>query len=359
MKNKLLLSSALVGGLMVGGSAIAQTTISGDLAIAFKAQSYDASAGVASKRGFGRESQVNVANKGKLTNGMNYAAGFSLEFDGNARTNVTGQQTTTQTEAASISNENLFIDVELTPGTTITAGVDHIQNITRVVPQVLDIIDHVAVGLGSRAINGVGANPKENFGLGIVQVIPGAGLTASYNYTPNGGDYGLTDQTADGAPNGRNSAYEYGIVGTDALGVKGLGLAYFKNKESKDGTVAAGTNDLEGTMYQASYSAQGVTGGYSIHKQNRTSATGVADQELKMQTIALTYAATKDITIGLTQLKTTSEHSGAVDEKIRALQVGYNLGPVSLIVSAADASDIGNVTGTDAKELGVRLSTKF
>ena len=358
MKNKLLLSTALISGLMVGGSAIAQTSITGDLTIAYKAQSYDLSGGAASKRGFGRESQVNVANKGKLSNGMNYAAGFSLEFDGNARTSTNNQQTLTQTEAASISNENLFIDVELTPGTTVTVGVDHIQNITRVVPQVLDILDHVANGLGSNSVNTVGANPKENMGIGIVQVIPGSGLTASYNYTPNGGDYGLTDQTADGAANGRNSAYEYGIVGTDALGVKGLGLAYFKNKESKDGTTAT-TADLEGTMYQVSYSAQGVTGGYSIHKQNRTAATTTADQELKMQTIALTYAATKDITLGLTQLKTTSELTGAVDEKIKALQVGYNLGPVSLIVSASKGENIANTVNNDADELGVRLSTKF
>ena len=357
MKNKLLLSSALISGLMVGGSAIAQTSITGDLAIAYKAQSYDLTGGLASKRGFGRESQVNVANKGKLSNGMNYAAGFSLEFDGNARTSTNNQQTLTQTEAASISNENLFIDVEITPGTTLTVGVDHIQNITRTVPQVLEVLDHVAAGLGSNAVNTVGANPKENFGIGIVQVIPGSGLTASYNYTPNGGDYGSTDQAADATTNARNSAYEYGIVGADTFGVKGLGLAYFKNKEGKMFT--EGTSGLEGTMYQASYSAQGVTGGYSIHKQNRTTATGTADQELKMQTIALTYAATKDITLGLTQLKTTSELTGAVDEKIKALQVGYNLGPVSLIVSASKAENIANTTSNDADELGVRLSTKF
>jgi len=357
MKNKLLLSSALISGLMVGGSAIAQTSITGDLAIAYKAQSYDLTGGLASKRGFGRESQVNVANKGKLSNGMNYAAGFSLEFDGNARTSTNNQQTLTQTEAASISNENLFIDVEITPGTTVTVGVDHIQNITRVVPQVLDVLDHVASGLGSNAVNTVGANPKENFGIGIVQVIPGSGLTASYNYTPNGGDYGSTDQAADAPANFRNSAYEYGIVGADTFGVKGLGLAYFKNKEGKMFT--EGTSGLEGTMYQASYSAQGVTGGYSIHKQNRTSATGTADQELKMQTVALTYAVAKDITVGLTQLKTTSEATGAIDEKIRSLQVGYNLGPVSLIVSASKAEDIAHTAGNDADELGVRLSTKF
>ena len=357
MKNKLLLSTALIGGLMVGGSAIAQTSITGDLAIAFKSQSYDLTGGSASKRGFGRESQVNVANKGKLSNGMNYAAGFSLEFDGNAKTNTENTRTTTETEAASISNENLFIDVEITPGTTVTVGVDHIQNITRVVPQVLDILDHVAVGLGSNSVNTVGANPKENFGIGIVQVIPGSGLTASYNYTPNGADYGSTDQAADAAANSRNSAYEYGIVGADTFGVKGLALSYFKNKEGK--TFASSPAGLEGTAYTASYSAQGVTGGYSIHKMNRTSATTTADQELKMQTVALTYAATKDITLGLTQLKTTSELTGAVDEKIKALQVGYNLGPVALIVSASKAENIANTVNNDADELGVRLSTKF
>jgi hypothetical protein len=112
-------------------------------------------------------------------------------------------------------------------------------------------------------------------------------------------------------------------------------------------------------MYQVSYAAQGFTGGYSIHKQNRTTSTGVTDTDMKMQTIALTYAATKDITLGLTQLKTTSEAAGAADEKIRALQVGYNLGPVALIVSASKASDLGNSAGNDADELGVRLSTKF
>ena len=357
MKNKLLLSSALISGLMVGGSAIAQTTISGDLAIAFKSQSYDASAGVASKRGFGRESQINVANKGKLQNGMNYAAGFSLEFDGNARTSTTGTNSITGSEANSISNENVYIDIEITPGTTITAGVDHIQNITREIPQVLSQMDHVAAGLGSLAINTVGSNPKESFGIGVVQVIPGTGLTASYNYTPNGGDFGSTDQAADATTNGRNSAYEYGIVGVDAFGVKGLGLSFFKNNEDKD--VVSGTSDIEGRAYTISYAAKGFTGGYSEHKQNRESSTATADKELKMKQIAVTYAATKDITIGLSQLETENADTNKVDETIRSLQIGYNLGPVALIVSASDAEDLANTSGNDAKEIGVRLSTKF
>jgi len=41
MKNKLLLSTALVGGLMAGSAAIAQTSVTGNLAINYRAQSFD------------------------------------------------------------------------------------------------------------------------------------------------------------------------------------------------------------------------------------------------------------------------------------------------------------------------------
>ena len=63
--------------------------------------------------------------------------------------------------------------------------------------------------------------------------------------------------------------------------------------------------------------------------------------------------------IGLSQLKTDNETAGKVDETIRSLQLGYNLGPVALIVSASRAEDLANTAGNDAKELGIRLSSKF
>ena len=86
MKNRLLLSSALVGTLVGGSAAVAQTTVTGSLQLNY----YDvtrtgsvAGAAGTSYRGWGRESQLNVQNKGKLNNGLDYAAGFALEFDGN------------------------------------------------------------------------------------------------------------------------------------------------------------------------------------------------------------------------------------------------------------------------------------
>lgn len=360
MKNKLLLTTAIAGSLVFAGSAMSQTTITGSLDIAFKSHSFDQTAGVASKRGFGREAQLNVQNKGKLANGMDYAAGFALEFDGGARTSSAGQNTMAAiNEPGSISNENVYIDVDVVKGTTITVGVDHIQNITREIPQVLSVLDHVAAGLGMSAVNTVGAQTKESMGIGIVQVVPfGSGLTASFNYAPNSADFGLSDQAADSVLNHRNSSYEIGVTGADVMGIKGLALHYFQNKEeaSKEG----GTDliDKNGKSYGVSYSGTGYTVGYSEHKHNRSSMTATTDVETVAKTYAVTYALTKDITLGYTKM-TNNADGTASSERINAIQVGYNLGPVALIVSGADAAGIGYVNNADAKEIGVRLSTKF
>ena len=77
---------------------------------------------------------------------MDYAAGFSLEFDGNDRvTREQGAQATgTSLEGNTISNENLYVNF-ISGGTTLHVGVDHIQNITTdVVPMVLPLMDNIA-----------------------------------------------------------------------------------------------------------------------------------------------------------------------------------------------------------------------
>ena len=107
MKNKLLLSSALVGTLVGGSAAVAQTTITGSLDLTYTNVTARTVAGNVggSYRGLGRESQLNVQNKGKLNNGIDYAAGFALEFDGNS--NYSDTNTAATTEASTISNENV------------------------------------------------------------------------------------------------------------------------------------------------------------------------------------------------------------------------------------------------------------
>jgi hypothetical protein len=408
MNKKLLLSTALVSGMITGSSAIAQTTVSGSLDLHYRA--HKNSVALQSNEGMGRETQLNIANKGKLNNGWDYLAGFSLEFDGNPRNPVVGTQTadaykaaaitvtgsgattavstagscvaiptitassaapsSDATERNSISNENIYIDfINASSGTTITVGVDHIQNITgSVVPQVMgNSIDNVAVGMGAKATNTMGANPKESIGFGIIQGIPAAGLTASAWYAPNNGDYGVADQgSANGSVTGiRNSAYELGLTGANVAGVKGLSLRYFYNKEDSN---AANIADLKGKSYGAAYQTGPFGLGYEKHTQNRTLGTSTTDQDLDVKTYGLTYAVNPNVTLGLVQIKTdvAGLSNAGNKEKITSLQLGYNLGPVAVVAAYSKGENVqGNGTSaptstpSDITEGAIRLSTKF
>jgi hypothetical protein len=380
MKNKLLLSTALIGSMVAGELAIAQTTVTGNLAINYRAQeNKTAAAGsLGSTRGFGRETQLNIQNKGKLNNGMDYAAGFSLEFDGQDRvTRVQGAQATGNVyEPNTISNENLYVNF-ISGGTTLHVGVDHIQNIsTDVVPMVLPLMDNIAAGIGGKATNTIGANPKEAFGFGLIQAIPGSGLTASALYVPRNRDFANGDHAApsscgNAASTGDNpvpvslvttgcgnSAYEVGLVGRDTFGVKGLGIRAFMNEENAHN---AATKDLEGKHYGISYTAGQFAVGIEKYKQNRTSTTSATDADQKTLQYGVTFAASKDISLGLVQAKTDLSTANTKEEKITSAQIGYNLGPVAIAAAVSKVDDVGASTtaGSDSKEIQFRITTAF
>ena len=114
---KKLLSTTAIAGLLISGSAFAQTTITGEMRINYKGVSQDIATGTTpnSGRGFGTEQQINFANKGKLNvGGLDYAAGFSIENDG--------------AQVGTLFNENMYIDISnANSGTTLSFSQDHIQ----------------------------------------------------------------------------------------------------------------------------------------------------------------------------------------------------------------------------------------
>ena len=359
MKNKLLISSALASGIMFSGAALAQTTVSGSLDLHYKAISFDGT-GTGSRNGIGRESQLNIQNKGKLTNGWDYAAGFSLEFDASAAATTAGTNSNATTnETNSVSNENVYIDL-IIGSTTLTAGIDHVQNSTfHATPFVRNVLDDVAAGpAGMSATDQIGAKTKEAMYYGVVQSIPGTGINLSAIIAPQGGFLGGTDQSAGTATNERNSSYEIGFVGTNSFNVKGLTLSAFKNVEKASNSSVL--SDVEGTSYGVGYNFGQFAAGFDVHKTNRSSTNTTTDISMKNTMIGVTYAATKDLTIGL--VHSNNDIDGTVEnEKIKSLQVGYNLGPV---VIAADYSMFDGIGGSNAataegKQLGVRLSTRF
>jgi hypothetical protein len=352
MKKTLLVTSALVG--LVASSAVAQTTVSGSLDIISRNTSFDGTPAnqLKSDNFLGRESQINIANKGKLNiGGLDYAAGFSFEFDG-------GQ--TVGESAGSTSNENLYIDfINASSATTLTVGIDHIQNSKNTgLKTVTDFIDDVGDGVISTHLISLGAKTKEFMGVGIVQGLGASNLTASYFYAPNAGNQGGGDTGSATNTTGDNAGYEYGVKGNDVFGVKGLALEYWKNNRDKNISTAF---DSKGRKYAANYTYGAFTAGIVDADSENGSYTETTNVKTDTRLYSVSYAINKDASVSLIKGETSigNVSTAVTDEEYQAIQIGYNLGPVGVAAAYSEIEDVAGVTSQDAKQLSIRLSTKF
>jgi hypothetical protein len=357
---KLLLTTAIASSALFAGNAIAQTTVSGDLALSFKAISSEKTAdGISSMRGMGKEWQINIQNKGKLNNGMDYAAGFSLEHDGS------------QTGSNGL-DENVYIDF-ISGNTTLTIGTDHIQNSDRTLANFVGLIAEDLTNSAGGSIgtdifrSDVGADPAAAYGIGIIQNIPGMATLSAW-YSPNGENIpaagatsfvGNDDQAFDSS---NESAYEIGITG--GFGVKGLNTHAFMNKRDKADSTVTTDRDIKGYNYGISYNFGQVTAGYNYKKhQNQTAAgAGVATNagDVKQNEYGIAYALTPNLTLGAnyTKAEATTTTTKA-DAKSKSIAVGYNLGAIALTAQAAKLDNYTGTSGVDADVLYLRASTKF
>ena len=340
---KLLATTALVGSVALSSVSFAQTSITGSMDLTYRSTSGGAGQG---DTFFGRETQVNFANKGKLSNGMDYVAGFSLEFD--------GMQTRLATATTSVDNETVYFGI-INGGTTVAVGLEYIQNSKQdLIGSVGDVMDEVATvvpGGTTLITNNFGAaNVKEAFGVGVSQNL-GNGLTASAVYVPNydntgGGNNGqnLNNST------GTNGAYEVGLRGAN-IGGSGINLNLWKNEVQK---TTGETESLSGTAYTIGYAKAPFS--FDIGKMSTTAVTGV-DTDTKLAQIS--YSLNKDITASF--VRTESDRAGlAKEEQINSLMVGYSLGPVALLVTASRIEGAaGSATASDIDQLGISLNTRF
>ena len=402
MKNKLLITTALASSL-VAGSAMAQTTISGSLGVSYK--SVQGKNSTANGNSFGKESQINVANKGKLNiGGLSYAAGFSLEFDGAdgiysytpgntvAITTSAGTLSTLASSTASLivpssrmtgssgwHLENNYIDIiSESTGTTLTISSDHIQNgrggVAHIVGQhAEDFTGGVNGTTTSLAMDYAGTTVAESFGVGIVQNVGKLGKV-SYLYVPN--------HTAQGAQSGKNSvlqaagvvaddgdavlgsddlpnAYEVGFIGD--LGVKGLTVKAFTNVEGKkkDATGTAAIDKTKGQTLGIRYNYDVFTVGVNQMKQKvGTTVATTNNLETKQMEYGLGFAVNKELSVGLYMNKAKKE-GAATDEKTQSVAVGYSLGPVALSAQYGNVDNMGGVADKDANVLFMSLTTAF
>ena len=380
---KLMVTTAIASSLLMS-SAIAQTTITGELRIGYKA--VDAkktpAAGQAVTAGsisttsttnnlggntaptykaigdaiaattadtfgsFGTEQQINIQTKGKLNvAGLDYAAGFSMEND--------GDQVTT------LFNENAYIDItNASSGTTISFGRDHIQRsdsdrsagvLFGFSPNDLSQVEFSTTTLFNQNI---GAAPGQAFGAAIIQATPIGNF--SYNYVPQNGSQAASEDVI----RETKGAYEYGFAGN--LGVKGLNAYYFANKDTD--TVTTSVVKAEAKSWGANYNMGQVTVGYADKKYNAAAA---AMQEITEKHYGIAYAATPTLTVGVNYAKadisagSLTSTSSTGTQKVKAVQLGYALGPVDLTAAYAKNTDVLGVSGNDSNVAMVRLIGKF
>jgi len=386
---KLMLTTAIASVLT--SAAIAQTSITGELRISYKdvsapkGLSASASGTKDTSYGFGAEQQINFANKGKLNlGGLDYAAGFSIEND--------GEQTGT------LFNENVYMDLtNASSGTTISFGRDHIQrsdsdtsatNLVGFTPNELSQTNNS--GTSTRFSQNLGPAASQAYGAAILQKTPFG--TFSYNYVPNNaapqaGSITAAAQSQTTSTNGTTNAgsgalvvnassvnvaaseavntnttaaYEYGFVGD--LGVKGLTAHYFKSANDDYALVwNQGAVKAEAKNYGARYNFGTFTVGANKKKYNPEAGTLIENTETAF---AAAVAINKDLSVGALYAKAEQAGgSGAtnttVEQKIKGINVGYNLGPVALAAGYAKNTDTNGVSGADNDIFMIRLLGAF
>ena len=381
---KILTSTALVGSLVLlsAGISNAQTTVTGNLAMSYKATSTDQNT-VAAKTGnsrtFGKESQINLTHTNKLSNGMGLVAGFSLEFDGSdaAPANVSSA-TNAGNSVRGVTNENTFIDI-IAGNTTITFGADHMQNPDNTVTNLVGVADpdDIISGVGgntSTLYSGGKNSAYQAYQVGITQTTPIGKFSIGYAPDANTGQansdtqgYGSTNAVTNYDVD--ESRMEIGFVGN--LGVKDLTVQAFYNKEDNAGrksNTGTQSSDLKGKMLAAKYNLGNVALAYE-----RGETVSLQNIENKSNSYGISYAVNKEITVGANYTKTDSDRTAAKtsvgatttlapttsDEKIKSVSVGYNLGPIVVGLSYGEVDGYNGTAGVDGKAVRLDTNVKF
>jgi len=136
-----------------------------------------------------------------------------------------------------------------------------------------------------------------------------------------------------------------------------VGFEAWRNDQQSDTPSSATVRDLEGTAYGINYTKAPFSVGVSKLK-TETQVVGV---DVKSKLGHVSYAISPNLTASLVYAETDdTTASKNADEKIKSLMVGYNFGPVGLLVTAAKTENVGAIsTGGDVDSIGIKLNTRF
>jgi len=387
MTNKLKLTTALAGSLMVLGaasSANAQTYykdgISGNLALSYLSSKSERNGTSSSSfRQFGKESQFNLAASGSLNNGWSYKAGTSIEMDGGdgltasatATVGTSAPTASSNSTAPTVSTlqgqqgENTFIDF-INGNTTISIGADHLSMSETNMTNLVGFGYIGADGIGNmRSLYPTNLSNYQAFGIGVIQTT-GIGKFSA-NYTPHakngaaGND--IFNTTNAQAGNTDNSAYE--LVYTGNLGLNGLTVLGSYMNWNRGVIVAASTTTLNATSSRlaAKYNFGQFTAAIDRSREENVQAmtgTTTGAQKFNGDSYGVAYAINKELSVGLTyaEAKSSTVNNPKKESTVIAA-IGYHLGPVAVSTQYKNAQNVSGQSANDGQQLGVWINTNF
>ena len=338
MKNKLLMTTALIGSVALAGAAHADSKISGSTEVTFNASSVKSSTaaldGQASGRGTGAETNISYSGSKELDNGMKVTSKFNFEMD----------QSLAREYQVTFGKGDVYFAI----GSDMTQGLNSMS-----APRVGDHPSTVASGgVATSYTDGyIENNNDDHLAIGINNVVGGS-LVAIYapNATRDSGD------SAAGSSHTTGSGWEVTYIGSPVENLK-IGLGYAE----KQSAVTTTTKDMEATKVMVAYTMGAITAGVEYAEVEDPSLQVSTRGDLETMSYGVTFNAADNLSIGLGYAKTKDETTAGTDpdEKIKLLTLGYNLGGLGVELSYADTDSAANTAGVDTQVFQARTVLAF
>jgi len=335
MKNKLLITTALVGSVAFAGASFAETKLTGNVEATYKSDSRDLAADqVTGTSAIGMETNIGVAHTKELDNGMTLKAGMNLETG-----NDTDVQATSDVGYIEVSSGDFSVHV----------GQDYGNNLNTVgIPTVGD--DYIDASAASLATNDKdkGEEAHDALHIGVAQKFEGG--VAWVNYAPASQKNGANGDS--GTADAGGSIMELGVKAS----FEGVSIQLGQQTDQQ-ANESASTNEAKQKFMSIGYS----TGPLSVGAAKRTydaGGTNASTNDYVNKSYGVTYAVNDDLSIGL-QYGEASEGNDTVEEETTALSVGYSLGGMGIEFTYAQVDNIGAASGTNGDGFQIRTITKF
>jgi hypothetical protein len=349
MKNKYvkLLTATALTSVLASGAALAQIKISGYHESNMITGS---SKGLNSTKQLGSETSLRFTANGNLNNGMTYLADYEM------RNAVTFER---------LLNIGVTKDLDVYIGAETVKGAEIARTIN---PYVNNRIQDITNGTGlSNALDGTSG---ENYvGFDFKNIVGNGRLSVTYTPNSSGLGAGVTGDTAVNSVTSTDLAGSTANATTTdaALSIITAGFVIDPIPSVKIGfgitkgdSKLATNDDLEGKTAGIRFTQGPASIGYQYHINDNNTAVGTS-QENKVNTFSATYAVNKELSVGLAHSKQERklENVEQPDLKVKALQIGYNLGAAVLQYDYQDADNNNHVANNETKTHKIKAKVNF